>query len=41
MPENTETAPAVYAVILAAGFSTRFGTNKLIMKVGGKPLRSI
>ncbi len=38
MPENTETAPAVYAVILAAGFSTRFGTNKLIMKVGGKPI---
>jgi molybdenum cofactor cytidylyltransferase len=38
MPANTETKSEVCAVILAAGFSERFGSNKLIMDVGGKPI---
>ena len=37
---NTDTKSEVCAVILAAGFSTRFGSNKLIMDVGGKPIIS-
>ena len=37
---NTDPRSEVCAVILAAGFSTRFGSNKLIMDVGGKPIIS-
>ncbi|MHB1708169.1 MAG: nucleotidyltransferase family protein [Thermoplasmataceae archaeon] len=40
MPANTDAKSEVCAVILAAGFSTRFGSNKLIMDVGGKPIIS-
>ena len=40
MPANVDAKPEVCAVILAAGFSTRFGGNKLIMNVGGKTIIS-
>ena len=37
MPANIDAKPEVCAVILAAGFSTRFGGNKLIMDLGESP----
>jgi molybdenum cofactor cytidylyltransferase len=37
-PEAVRQAPRIAALILAAGRSTRMGTNKLLAEVGGKPI---
>ena len=37
-PKTASQAPKIAAIVLAAGLSSRMGTNKLLEDVGGKPL---
>ena len=37
-PANSKAAERLYAIVLAAGASTRFGSPKQLVRIGGRPL---